>query len=105
MTYSRYKLLINGTTFYKVPFVEVPLSNTDKYVTYEVGKSRLDLISYKYYNDPNYGWLILQSNPSVGALEYNIKDKTILRVPYPLENAIQGYESNIRKYDKLYGLR
>ena len=105
MDYSRYKLLVNDGKFYKVPFIEVPTSPTDAYAIYEVGKSRLDLISYQYYNDPNYGWLILQANPSVGPLEFNIQDKTRLRVPYPLENALQGYEENIKKYDKLYGLK
>ena len=105
MDYSRYKLLVSDGKFYKVPFIEVPTNPTDAYAIYEVGKSRLDLISYQYYNDPNYGWLILQANPSVGSLEFNIQDKTRLRVPYPLENALQGYEENIKKYDKLYGLK
>ena len=94
MDYSRYKLLVSDGKFYKVPFIEVPTSPTDAYAIYEVGKSRLDLISYQYYNDP-----------SVGSLEFNIQDKTRLRVPYPLENALQGYEENIKKYDKLYGLK
>lgn len=105
MDYSRYKLFVSDGKFYKVPFIEVPTSSTDAYAVYEVGKSRLDLISYQYYNDPNYGWLILQANPSVGSLEFNIQDKTRLRVPYPLETALQGYEENIKKYDKLYGLK
>ena len=105
MDYSRYKLFINNGRYYKIPFIEIPYNNSDIYDVYKVGKSRLDLISYQYYNNPNYGWLILQANPSVGSLEYNIKDNTILRIPYPLEAALQGYEENIQKYDKLYGLK
>lgn len=104
MDYSRYKSFISNGKCYKVPFIEVPYNDSDIYTTYKVGKSRLDLISYQYYNDPNYGWLILQANPSVGSLEFSIQDDTRLRVPYPLETAIQGYESNIKSYDKLYGL-
>jgi hypothetical protein len=103
-SYSRYKSFIVDGSYTKVPFIEVPFSNSDIYVYYNVGRSRLDLISYQYYGDPNYGWLILQANPEAGSLEFRIRDNTRLRVPYPLETAIQGYEDNIKKYNKLYGL-
>lgn len=104
-SYSRYKSFIVDGNYTKIPSIEVPTSNSDIYTYYEVGKTRLDLLSYQYYGDPNYGWLILQANPEAGALEFRIKNRTRLRIPYPLENAIQGYESNIQKYNKLYGLK
>jgi len=104
MSYSRYKSFISSGTYKKVPFVEIPTSNSDFYVYYEVGKTRLDLLSYQYYGDPNYGWLILQANPEVSSLEFKIENNQKLRIPYPLENAIQGFESNIKKYNNLYGL-
>ena len=104
MTYNRYKTFIVDGAYTKVPFIEVPTSNSDFYVYYDVGKTRLDLLSYQYYGNPNYGWFILQANPEAGSLEFRIKDKTRLRIPYPLENAIQGYENNIKKYNNLYGL-
>jgi hypothetical protein len=104
MSYNRYKSFKSNGTYKKVPFVEVPLSPTDRYVYYEVGKTRMDLLSYQFYDNPNFGWLILQANPSCGSLEFKIKDGTKLRVPYPLDAAIQGYENNITKYIKLYGL-
>jgi hypothetical protein len=66
---------------------------------------RMDLLSYQYYNDPNFGWLILQANPQYGSLEYMIEDGVKLRIPYPLDTALQGYENEINKYDKLYGLK
>lgn len=103
-TYNRYKSFIVDGTYKKIPSIEVPSSNSDLYVYYEVGKTRLDLLSYQYYGDPNYGWLILQANPEVGSLEFRIKSHTRLRIPYPLDNAIQGYEANIKKYNNLYGL-
>lgn len=105
MSYNRYKSFISDGTYKKVPFIEIPISNSDFYVYYEVGKTRLDLLSYQYYGDSNYGWLILQANPHAGSLEYKIPNNTRLRIPFPLENAIQGYEGNIKKYDKLYGLK
>ena len=104
MSYNRYKSFKSNGTYKKVPFVEVPLSPTDRYVYYEVGKTRMDLLSYQFYDNPNFGWLILQANPSCGSLEFKIKDGNKLRVPYPLDAAIQGYENNITKYIKLYGL-
>ena len=104
MSYNRYKSFMVDGAYTKVPFIEVPFSNSDYYTYYEVGKTRLDLLSYQYYGDANYGWLILQANPQVGSLEFRIEDKSKLRIPYPLETAIQGYEDNIKKYNKLYGL-
>ena len=104
MAYNRYKSFIVDGAFKKIPFIEIPNSQNDFYVFYEVGKTRLDLLSYQYYGDPNYGWLILQANPHVSSLEFRIPDKERLRIPYPLENALQGYENNIKKYNNLYGL-
>jgi hypothetical protein len=104
MSYNRYKSFKSNGTYKKVPFVEVPVSATDRYAYYEVGKTRMDLLSYQFYDNPNFGWLILQANPSCGSLEFKIKDGTRLRIPYPLDTAIQGYENNITKYIQLYGL-
>jgi hypothetical protein len=104
MAQNRYKSFIVDGAYKKIPFIEIPTSDSDFYVYYEVGKTRLDLLSYQYYGDPNYGWLILQANPEVGSLEFRIADKERLRIPYPLENALQGYENNIKKYNNLYGL-
>lgn len=105
MSYNRYKSFIMDGTYKKIPSIKIPESNSDFYVYYNVGKTRLDLLSYQYYNDPNYGWLILQANPHAGSLEFNIEDGTKLRIPYPLETAIQLYESEIKNYAKLYGLK
>jgi hypothetical protein len=104
MAYSRYNAFIKGAEYTKVPFIDVPFNQTDRYVTYKVGETRLDLLSYQYYDDPNYGWFILQANPSVGALEFTIKDGTRLRIPYPLQTALRGYEEGIARYKRLYGL-
>ncbi len=104
MAYSRYKSFIVNGAFKRVPFIKVPYSSTDCYAYYEVGKTRLDLLSYQYYNDPNYAWLILQANPQYNSLEYRLEDGAKIRIPYPLENAIQGYENEIKKYERLNGI-
>ena len=104
MNHSRYNSFIVDGAYKSIPFIAIPKRSTDCFVFYEAGKTRLDLLSYQYYNDPNYGWLILQANPEAGSLEFMIDDNAKLRIPYPLDVAIQGYEDEIEKYDKLYGL-
>lgn len=104
MSYNRYKSFVTDGAFKRVPFIKVPESSTDVYAYYEAGRDRLDLISYQYYDDPNYGWLIMQANPHLGSLEFKFEGRQTLRIPYPLDSAIQGYENELKKYIKLYGL-
>ena len=105
MKYNRYRNFISDGAYLSIPFIEVPESQSDCYVYYEVGKTRLDLLSYQFYNDPNFGWLILQANPQYGSLEFLLDTNIKLRIPYRLEIALQKYEEEIKKYDKLYGVK
>lgn len=104
MTFNRYQDFTFNGTMKLVPFIKIPKKNSDIYITYETSKSRLDLISYKIYNDANFGWLILQANPELGSLEFNIPNNTVLRVPYPLETTLIQYNNDVKKYKELYGL-
>lgn len=98
--YNRYSSFnVNGTVKI-VPFIKIPKKSTDFYDEYY--NTRLDLLSYKYYGDANFGWLILQANPEYGSLEYNIPLHTVLRIPYPLDETISRYEEDIKKYNSLY---
>ena len=47
--------------------------------TYVEGE-RLDSISYKYYNNSQYWWLIVEYNPEINDF-INVTPGTILRVP------------------------
>ena len=48
MDYDRYsKFRVNGGT-QLVPFIPIPVKDTDYYEIYEKGKTRLDLLSYQY---------------------------------------------------------
>jgi hypothetical protein len=105
MSYNRYKSFIENGTIHLVPFISIPKKHTDYYEYYELGKTRLDLLSYKYYNDPNYDWLILQANPEYGSLEFNIPNKSLLRIPYPLDETMSNYYADIKKYKELYGFK
>ena len=105
MSYNRYKKFIENGTMHLVPFISIPKKSTDYYEYYEKGKTRLDLLSYKYYNDANYDWLILQANPDCGSLEFNIEHGTLLRIPYPLDITMSQYYADIDRYKELYGFK
>lgn len=102
LDFDRYSKLRNDSEIEMVPFVEIPKLDTDYYVEYKRGSTRLDIISNEFYGSPNYGWLILQANPEAGSMEFAIKDRTTLRVPFPLENALDAYKKGIDNYKKLY---
>lgn len=104
MEYSRYESFISDGKYKRIPFIEIPKMSSDIYVEFDANRMRLDLLSYQYYDDPRFGWLILQANPSVGSLEFRIVDGSYIRIPYPLESALNNYESEITKYEKYYGL-
>lgn len=83
-----------------VPFGEIPVKDSDFYEVYEKGKTRLDQVSYKYYNSSDYAWLIMQANPEYGSIEYRIPDGVTLRIPFPLGTSIQDYQDSIDAYLK-----
>ena len=96
--YDRYSAFRNDGNIDFVPFIEIEKASSDKYITFNKSTMRLDNLSYKYYGDSNYGWLILQSNPKYGSVEFSIPDGVTLRIPYPLETAITRYENGIQEY-------
>ena len=96
--YNRYQeFTVNGENL-TVPFLRLTSKSSDKRVVYKVGSSRLDKISQQYYGSPYFGWLILQANPQVGGLEWDIKDGQVLTVPYPLVASLQEYRQQIQDY-------
>ena len=102
MSYSRYnRFLVNGK-YEIVPSVEIYSKSSDFFEVYKGGATRLDILSNKYYGDPNYDWLIMMANPEYGSMEFNIPDGAILRIPYPLNTTIDAYNSAIDKYNILY---
>lgn len=104
MSYNRYTEFKLDDSIRTVPFIKLPQKSTDKEEQYVIGKTRLDLLSYKYYKDANFGWLILLANPSVGSLEFNIRDGEILTIPFPLETSLKDYINEVNKYKKYYGI-
>lgn len=102
-TYDRYSLFRRDGMVDLVPFGKVRPKDSDFFEVYKKNETRLDILSYNYYKNPDYGWLILQANPEVGSMEYNIEDGATLRIPYPLSTSIQDYVDSIEEYYRLYG--
>lgn len=101
--YDRYKQFrIDGAVQFPLPFLKIDKSDSDIYVTFDRQTMRLDSLSYKYYGDPNFAWLILNANPELPMYEYLIENSSTLRIPYPMDSAIQRYEKSIKKYQEIH---
>ena len=103
MTNSRYSDFISDGKCEYVPFIPIVNQQSDYYIEYDNRTMRMDILSYQYYKNPNYGWVILQANPEYGSLEFLIPNGSMLRIPYPIENVLERYNDDIKKYRKIYG--
>jgi len=70
---------------------------------YKRGKHRLDKVSQEYYGTPLFSWLIMMANPTLGSLEFEIPDNSMVRIPFPLINSLQDYKKNVELYRLYYG--
>jgi len=103
MTYNRYaKVSMNGVVELLPRFRYSPQAS-DREEIWQVDKSRMDLISYKYYEDANYDWLIMLANDDIPHIEFEIPDGTILTIPYPLEIALNQFKNQLNIFENLYG--
>ena len=97
--YNRYGgFVAEGELPSAIPFIAVRPSSSDIYIEYDRRRMRMDMLSYKYYGDPNYDWLILQANPNLSGYQYSIPDGVTLRIPYPLDTALQRYEKALNTW-------
>ena len=101
--FDRYQYFSKEGSFIIVPGIEIPFKPTDKVVQFKKNKDRLDKFSQEYYNTPLFGWLILQANPTVGSIEFDIPNNSILRIPFPLVSSLQDYKKNVELYKLYYG--
>ena len=86
-----------------LPGITIPESSSDKQVVYKLGNSRMDKLSQTYYNSPYYGFLILSANPEFKGIEFDIPDQTIIRIPFPLQSALNRYNEQVEEHIRLYG--
>lgn len=100
---DRYSKFRSDSNFKPLPFINIPIKNSDKYLTYKRGSVRFDILSQTHYNTPYYGWLIMLANPEFGGLEFNIPNNKTIRIPFPLIPSINDYLDGVEKYMRLYG--
>ena len=100
-SFDRYSPFKNNGIIEFVPFIEIRKKNTDKYIKYDKKTMRFDKLSYKYYDNPDYGWLIMQANPEFGSIENFIQDGVVLRIPFPLDDTLTIYLNDIKTYKEL----
>lgn len=98
MTYDRYTNFRVDGEIKIVPFITIAKKSTDFFEVYRKNDTRLDKLSYDYYGDPGYGWLILQANPEYGSMEHSIPDGVTLRIPYPLNDTLSQYNESVAEY-------
>jgi len=101
--FNRYKEFNIDGVVNTMPFIQIVSKSSDKRVVYRSGRDRLDRISFTYYGNPLFGWLILIANPQYGGLEFNIPDGTTITIPFPLNDALQEYHNGVTNYINLYG--
>lgn len=101
--FDRYKKFRDNGSMKTIPGITLFPKITDKKQVYKKGKDRLDILSQRYYNSPYFGFLIMLANPEHGGLEFNIKDNSIIRIPFPLEATLEQYNNEIEKHKTLYG--
>jgi hypothetical protein len=77
-----------------MPPVAIEKRTTDKSVTYNKQKNRLDNIAGNVYNDETLWKLILWANEQY-FIEFDIPDNTVLRVPWPLQDVINEIQLEI----------
>jgi len=96
--YNRYAILINGDgTTDPMPFVSLPLNQSDKFEYWNTSFSRLDKLSQKYYGNPFYDFLILYANPSFTS-EFDFTDNQLIRIPFPLRKVKADYEAILTQF-------
>lgn len=100
---DRYSLFRFNNEMKPNPGIILPNSPSDLTYVYKIGVGRLDKISNMFYNNPWGGWLIMLANPEFGGLEFNIPDMSLIKIPYPFDDAVDRYLEAIKNHKILYG--
>jgi hypothetical protein len=101
--FDRYDKFKTNGEVKPVPGIYIDPAPTDKQIVYKQGQTRLDILSNKYYGNAYHGFLIMAANPQFGGLEFDIPDRTVIRIPFPFESAVERYINKVEKHIKLYG--
>ena len=97
--FNMYEGFIDDNTFSTLPFFNIPQTDNDAYVEWTVG-SRLDKVSYNYYDNAALWKFILLANPQY-LTEADIEIGDIIRVPLQKEDMF-GYIRQKAKESKIF---
>jgi hypothetical protein len=96
--YDRYEILKNGDgTIDMLPFTKISNSSSDLSEVWVLGRSRLDKLALRYYNNPFYDFFILYANPEY-ADQFEIPDGALIRIPFPISRVKLEYEIFLKNY-------
>lgn len=96
--YDRYEIMKNSDgTIDMLPFVKISESGSDLSEVWVQGRSRLDKIALRYYNNPFFDFFILYANPQYTD-QFEIPDGALIRIPFPIDRVKLEYETFLRKY-------
>lgn len=70
-----------------MPPVNISIRNTDKYITYQREKMRLDYIAGQIYKDETLWRVIMWANPEY-SIEFDIPNQTVIRIPFPINDVL-----------------
>jgi len=87
MPVNFYKSLKDNDSLKDMPPVKIKARRTDKFIVYNKNLMRLDFIAGEIYQDETLWRLIMWANPEY-AIEFDIPDGEIIRVPYPLKEVL-----------------
>lgn len=94
MPYDFYSLLRKSDSLSDMPPVKIQKRNTDKSVTYNKQRNRLDTVAGTIYQDETLWRVILWANEQY-FMEFDIPDNTIIRVPYPIQDVLTEISTKI----------
>jgi len=78
-------------TYYKNKlYPNIPISNEDIFVITTVG-DRLDLLSYTYYKNPEYWWIISMANNNITKGSMFPQPGTQLRIPLNVNEVLRTF--------------
>lgn len=99
MIYQKDNITSNsqGQQYYKqLLYPEIPVSSDDIYVITSEG-DRLDLLSYEFYKDPSYWWVISQANKDMLKGSMFPKPGSQLRIPSRLSDILNSIKKNSQR--------
>lgn len=96
MAVNFYQYLRNGDKQLNMPPITISKRSTDKRIVYDKKRNRLDRIAGDYYKEEEYWRILLWGNPDY-TLEFDIPDRTVIRIPFPLQEVEQEIVQQINR--------